>query len=195
MCEFRTSRHGLSFGFVVVMSAEATASGQAMKKPRMADELEDGSPDASSRFMSQTDKFAHAISTLAGFTVDKVLSMDTRVKSMAVCGSFAGDPTNRAVILAEKQPLTSDCFPTLFSASTKLECNLQNDIYGQYEAEACGGVGALRLTTVFPATDKHVQKYSDQEFFLVHETPKDFESITRPFIETQAFSKQVGQLK
>ena len=132
----------------------------------------------------------HVITSLDSFSVQSVLSTDTRAKSVAVSGTFAPNNDQLAVIFAEKQPLTSECFPQLFSSSTKLTCNLSNDIYGQYVAEPqCTGIGRVQLSAVYPATDKHVSKYTDQTLQLVRETPSEYHNITRPFIET--ISKQV----
>lgn len=136
-------------------------------------------------------KSDHIIKSLDGFSVDSVLATDTRTKTVTVCGTFAGNTTDQAVIVAEKQPLTPECFERLFSSTTTLKCNLQNDIYGQFEAEAGEGLGAVKLTTVYPATSRHVQKYSEQKLYLIQETPEDYNNITRPFIESQALRKQV----
>ena len=44
---------------------------------------------------------------------------------------------------------------------------------------------------VYPATEKHLQKYLRQEVHLVRETWEDYENITLPFIQSQSFSVQV----
>ena len=139
----------------------------------------------------------HGITSLDGFQVQSVLSVDPRAKSLAVCGTFSSDVSSddRAVIVAEKHPLTSECLPHLFSASTKLKCNLNNDIYGQYVCDAAGGgVGRVQLSTVYPASDKHISKYTDQALHLVSETPSQYHDITKPFIDSQAqLSTQVSK--
>lgn len=44
---------------------------------------------------------------------------------------------------------------------------------------------------VYPATEKHLQKYLRQEVHLIRETWEDYKNITLPFIQSQSFSIQV----
>ena len=131
------------------------------------------------------------ISSLDNFQVDQLLNVNSKLKSFAVCGSFASSESSKAVILAEKEPLTSESLSCLFSSSTRLTNNFQNDVYGQATACAGGGLGNLKLTTIYPATDAHIQKYSNQDCYMLHETPDDYEKVTRPYIESQSLSTEV----
>lgn len=45
--------------------------------------------------------------------------------------------------------------------------------------------------TVYPATEAHLAKYSQQTSHMIHETPEDYATITKPFIDGQAFDIQV----
>lgn len=47
---------------------------------------------------------------------------------------------------------------------------------------------------VYPATEKHLQKYLRQEVHLIRESWEDYKNITLPFIQSQSFSIQVGAL-
>lgn len=49
----------------------------------------------------------------------------------------------------------------------------------------------IKATVVYPATEKHIQKYLRQEVHLIRETWEDYRSITLPFIQSQSFSIQV----
>ena len=49
----------------------------------------------------------------------------------------------------------------------------------------------MKTSLVYPATQKHIDKYSTQEMFIVEETPEDYKNITLPFIESEQFSIQV----
>lgn len=140
------------------------------------------------------------ISNFNNFKVERILSQDTRQKSIAVCGSFSEDEPigKRAVVLVEKQPIHIDEVSVIFSSSTQLSLNFQNDIYGQYKAtalssETTNDVGNLQLTTIYPASDKHIKKYSDQQLYMIRETPDDYHLITKPYIETQALGLQVSE--
>ena len=132
------------------------------------------------------------ISSFTGFEIDKILSENTREKSVAICGQYNTDSDRKkAVILAEKQPIDSHSLQTIFSPTTRLTLNFQNDIYSQYSADTDGIEGSFKLTTIFPATDKHIIKYSDQLIYMIRETPADYELITKPHVELEALSLQV----
>ena len=53
----------------------------------------------------------------------------------------------------------------------------------------------MKTSLVYPATQKHIEKYSAQEMFIAGETPEDYKNITLPFIESEQFSIQVGLSK
>ena len=131
---------------------------------------------------------------LEGFTVDKVLLLNPKLKTVSVVGKFADKPNEQAVIFAEKLPLSESDLTQLFSTDTKLTQHFQNDIYAQYRAACSNGIGSLKLLTVYPATDAHVVKYSDQSLRIIHETPEDYRTITEPFIERQAFGIEVSEI-
>ncbi len=133
----------------------------------------------------------YGLPPLQEFTVDQVLFNSAKTKSVALTGQFTSRPTLRAVIVAEKQPLTESDLQTILSSSTSLSQSFQNDIYAQYIASCSGGVGALKVQTVYPAEDAHIRKYAAQPFHLVHESPGDYETITRPFIEREVLGLEV----
>ena len=131
---------------------------------------------------------------LRHFSIDKVLFEDPKAKSIAVAGTFSS-LTDTAIIIAEKSPLSQASLSQLFSAESKISTNFHNNIYSQIEASCGGSVGDLRLMTVYPATDAHLSKYSQQTIHLIHESPEDYATITRPFIDGQSFDIQVGYIK
>ena len=49
---------------------------------------------------------------------------------------------------------------------------------------------ALKSTLIYPASEKHIEKYRRQESHLIRETAEDYEHITRPYIESTQFSTQ-----
>lgn len=126
------------------------------------------------------------------FTTHRILFTDPRSKTICVLGSCAGfGAGERAIVVAEKQPLTESTLPHLFSPSLA-EKKFQNDVYSQYLLDCKeGGLGEVRVTTVYPATDKHVQKYEAQKRRFVLETPASYEEITKPFAEKQSLSLDV----
>lgn len=55
----------------------------------------------------------------------------------------------------------------------------------------CRVVADVKTTVVYPATEKHLQKYLRQDLHLVRETGDDYKSITLPHLESQSLSIQV----
>ena len=127
------------------------------------------------------------------FSLDRVLFEDPKAKSIAVAGHFA-EPnfTHTAVIVAEKTPLSAASLEKLFSTEANVSTNTRNNIYSQLTASCGGGVGDLRLMTVYPATEAHIAKYSQQTCHMIHETPEDYATLTKPFIDSQSFDIQVA---
>ena len=139
---------------------------------------------------SRKDEERDFLPPFEGFSVDSVLSVYPRSKTITVLGKFSGS-SEAAVIVAEKVPLTEADLSSLFSSETKLNRSFQNDIYAQYAASCARSIGDLKLMTVFPASEAHVQKYSFQKLRMVHETPEDYRTITKPFIEKQSLAVEV----
>ncbi|XP_036050109.1 m7GpppX diphosphatase isoform X3 [Onychomys torridus] len=48
----------------------------------------------------------------------------------------------------------------------------------------------IKTTVVYPATEKHLQKYMRQDLRLIQETGDDYRSITLPHLESQSLSIQ-----
>lgn len=42
----------------------------------------------------------------------------------------------------------------------------------------------MKVNLIYPATETHVRKHTDQSFHMVVETPAIYELVTRPFIES-----------
>ena len=125
--------------------------------------------------------------TPSQFEFERILSENPTTKSVAVYGKFPADSKdNFAVILAEKMAFTHETIKTLFTESTTFTHNFQNDIYGQYTCDA-----DIKLTVIYPATEKHVKKYKQQNSFMVQESGTVYATKIKPYAETQALSLQV----
>ena len=44
---------------------------------------------------------------------------------------------------------------------------------------------------ICPATEKHIAKYTEQEGFIIRETPQLYNNVTKPCFEASKFSMQV----
>lgn len=49
----------------------------------------------------------------------------------------------------------------------------------------------VQVQLIYPATEKHIAKYSMQEVFFVHETAQDWQNITAKYIQDSAFDLNV----
>ncbi len=128
------------------------------------------------------------------FRAEKTILVNPQSKLIAVVGKFPSDPDSQGVIVAEKQPLTESSLSSMFSSDTKVTKSFQNDVYSQYILSCSGGVGEVKVTSVYPATEAHVKKYSEQSMVMVQETPNDYQTITKPFIDNNPLSVDVSCL-
>ena len=127
------------------------------------------------------------------FSPDRVLFTNPKSKLIAVLGTFPQSVDDQGVIVAEKQPLTDSNLESIFSTKTQATRSFQNDIYSQYVLHCPDGVGALKVMSVYPATEAHIKKYDHETLIMVHETPEDYFGITKPFVESHPFSIEVSR--
>ncbi|XP_065354915.1 m7GpppX diphosphatase [Calliphora vicina] len=78
--------------------------------------------------------------------------------------------------------------PTYFCSDLKVQTEFINNIYGSYQCIPPAKLSGVKATVVYPATDKHIEKYSICQKFLINETPKLYEEITLPHITSSQFS-------
>ncbi|XP_015277995.1 PREDICTED: m7GpppX diphosphatase isoform X2 [Gekko japonicus] len=129
---------------------------------------------------------------LADLSVRKVLRESARDKTIFLHGqvnSASGDGTD-AVVILEKTPFREENISELLKKHTKLQLQMSNDIYSTYHLYLPPELNEIKTTVVYPATEKHLQKYLRREVYLIQETGADYETITLPFIESQSFSIQ-----
>ena len=48
-----------------------------------------------------------------------------------------------------------------------------------------------KVTLIYPAVEKHIEKYSQHEVFVVRETPDMYRAIAEPCMQASKFSLQV----
>uniref|UniRef100_A0A8B9CQP1 m7GpppX diphosphatase n=1 Tax=Anser brachyrhynchus TaxID=132585 RepID=A0A8B9CQP1_9AVES len=101
----------------------------------------------------------------------------------------SGEDTD-AVLILEKTPFQEEKIEELLKKHTKLELQMSNDIYSTYRLYPPPELSEIKTTVVYPATEKHLQKYLRQEVHLIRESWEDYKNITLPFIQSQSFSIQ-----
>lgn len=46
----------------------------------------------------------------------------------------------------------------------------------------------LKVSIIYPATEKHINKYAQQEYFMVEETPELYNNVTLPYLLKEQFT-------
>ncbi|XP_004689167.1 PREDICTED: m7GpppX diphosphatase isoform X1 [Condylura cristata] len=130
----------------------------------------------------------------SGFRVKKVLRESARDKIIFLHGKVnetSGDGDGEdAIVILEKTPFQVEQVAQLLKGSPELQLQLSNDIYSTYHLFPPRQLSDVKTTVVYPATEKHLQKYLRQDLHLVRETGGDYKSVTLPHLESQSLSIQ-----
>ena len=95
------------------------------------------------------------------------------------------------MIKLEKSPFDDETVEKYLTKTTQLELTFKNDIYCQYKAIADPELNNLKAVTIVPATERHFIKYTNQQYYMVNETPGDYNEIALPYIRENQHSCQV----
>ncbi|KAM5311261.1 m7GpppX diphosphatase isoform 4-T4 [Glossophaga mutica] len=128
----------------------------------------------------------------SGFKVKKVLRESARDKILFLHGKVneaSGDGED-AIVILEKTPFQVDQVAQLLMGSPELQLQFSNDIYSTYHMFPPRQLSDVKTTVVYPATEKHLQKYLRQDLHLVRETGSDYKNVTSPYLESQSLSIQ-----
>ncbi|XP_014700906.1 m7GpppX diphosphatase isoform X2 [Equus asinus] len=130
----------------------------------------------------------------SSFRVKKVLRESARDKIIFLHGKVNeadGDGVGEdAVVILEKTPFQVEQVAQLLNGSPELQLQFSNDIYSTYHLFPPRQLSDVKTTVVYPATEKHLQKYLRQDLRLVRETGGDYKNITLPHLESQSLSIQ-----
>ncbi|GFF42867.1 hypothetical protein IFM58399_06754 [Aspergillus lentulus] len=124
------------------------------------------------------------------FEVDRLLKQDQSGRRIAILGSIDG---KQGILIAERAAFATQSLEVLkaFHAAISRVNNLgDNDIYRWYLANSGAGQGEqqfhdLKLNLIWPCTEKHIKKYSDQQLRMVTETPEIYRDYVRPYMSAQ----------
>ncbi|XP_033121717.1 m7GpppX diphosphatase-like [Anneissia japonica] len=129
-----------------------------------------------------------------GFTVTKVLNENASSKSIFLMGKFSKDETvnkdKDAVVILEKTPFSEETVGSLLSSKMELSLQMQNDIYGMFDGYPDKELNGVKTTVIYPATERHILKYTAQNINLISETYDDYVNITLPYLKSRQFSVQ-----
>ncbi|XP_061396980.1 m7GpppX diphosphatase [Musca vetustissima] len=152
------------------------------------------------------------------FQLHRILNNNTRNKSIALLGSFPNiSDTDNAIVILEKHAFReSDVSTTTakdkenndqvgestkngsklvapgrgsyFGNDLKVQTDFINNVYGSYQCTPPAELNGVKATVVYPATEKHIEKYSICQKYLINETPEYYKDITLPYITSSQFS-------
>ncbi|XP_064490559.1 m7GpppX diphosphatase isoform X3 [Pseudopipra pipra] len=160
--------------------ARAMAETPQLKRKRAEEEGENENGGAAAAF------------SLSDLRVRRVLRESARDKAMFLHAErigLSGEGTD-AVVILEKTPFQEEKIPDLLKKAMKAELQMQNDIYCTFYLSPPPELSEIKATVVYPATEKHIQKYLRHEVHLIRESWEDYQNITLPFIQSQSFSIQ-----
>lgn len=126
------------------------------------------------------------------FRAVSILNQDAQQKTIYLHGKThekhgeEGD----AVLIMERTPFSEKTLRDVMSPETSLSIILKNDLYTSMTLYPKPIAGALKSTLIFPATDKHIEKYSAQKIYMIRETAEDYRSITLPHVTSSSLSHQ-----
>ncbi|KAK8212026.1 HIT-like domain-containing protein [Phyllosticta capitalensis] len=133
---------------------------------------------------------AEAEALIPQFRLERLLNQDQAGRRISLLGSIQSKP---AIFIAERAAFSIEAnHLENFNASVANVKNLgANDIYFWFLGRAASDSNSsnqpadLKLNLIYPCTDKHIKKYSQQGIRLVTETPEIYRDHVRPYIEKQ----------
>ncbi|BGP40792.1 hypothetical protein JCM10449v2_004757 [Rhodotorula kratochvilovae] len=144
---------------------------------------------------SAAPSFTSPETLLASFEFERVLSEDPRAIVAFLLGTAVPEGATERVpciVKVEKTPFAPGEAPSLAAQEvwSKLQTVTTNDIYSTSLAWFASGrsTADVQLSSICPATEKHIKKYSVQEQRLVRETPEVYERIVKPYINSLPLS-------
>ncbi|ORX87625.1 scavenger mRNA decapping enzyme [Basidiobolus meristosporus CBS 931.73] len=126
---------------------------------------------------------------LESFRFVRQLNEDSFSKSVALLGKITDETTQKeeqGILLVEKLPFQASEIPDFVSSRLKdPKLFFNNDVYHWYKSnlDNCEAYPDVKMTLIYPATDVHVNKYSEQEAIMVRETPDMYEKVVVPYIK------------
>ncbi|CAI5444253.1 unnamed protein product [Caenorhabditis angaria] len=118
---------------------------------------------------------------LAGAKFEEVLGCDASHKNIFLLLSN-GEETG--ILLADKTPFSEDA-KTIgkWLKTADLTEISKNDIFGSYSIAVDSKLNLLKSQLIYPANERLIAKYRQEEKFVIRETAENYENITKPYIE------------
>ncbi|CAD5206383.1 unnamed protein product [Bursaphelenchus okinawaensis] len=131
--------------------------------------------------------FFKELTSLQGFEFREVLGSLTNSKSIfLLCHNVEEDKPG--VLLLNKLAFTEDGEQlNELIKNAKVNRLSDNDIYGNFEVTPSDKFNVLKSTLIYPATDRHIDKYRLRTVCYITESADDYKEITLKFIKEKAF--------
>ncbi|WWC88369.1 uncharacterized protein L201_003280 [Kwoniella dendrophila CBS 6074] len=125
-----------------------------------------------------------SVESLSTFNPTKILSESTSTGSIYVLGTLSDLPT---IVHIQKTVLESEKVQVVLQGLDRLNVFLENQPYFSSHAwsntEDINRSPDYQIKVICPATETHIKKYSEQERYMVKETPKIYKNVVLPYIE------------
>ncbi|KAL4917499.1 HIT-like domain-containing protein [Aspergillus aurantiobrunneus] len=138
---------------------------------------------------NNSDKFAPE-ALISKFEVTRLLKQDQNGRRIVLLGLIEGQ---QGLLTAERTAFATESLAVLkaFHSSITRVNNLgDNDIYRWYLASS--GIDSdghpshdLKLNVIWPCTEQHIKKYSDQVLRMVTETPEIYRDYIRSYMQAK----------
>uniref|UniRef100_A0A1Q3EWL2 m7GpppX diphosphatase n=1 Tax=Culex tarsalis TaxID=7177 RepID=A0A1Q3EWL2_CULTA len=135
---------------------------------------------------------------LSQFELVRILNSNSTHKSVALLGHFRDlSREHQAIVTLEKTAFTEAQVQTtsgesernsFFSAKSQLRTEFINDVYGNFQCLADPEINQLKVTIIYPASEKHIVKFAAQPKHLFEETAEDYQTVTLPHLEQEQLS-------
>ena len=125
------------------------------------------------------------------FIYEQTLNSFIDKKTIIILGHIEGwDENYKAIAKIEKQEFTEISVLKLASNETSYILNFENaeqffnnDIYYKYKT-IFPEWNTIHVEIIFPASEKLIMKYSEQQMYFIEETPEMYEAVTKPYIDS-----------
>lgn len=174
---------------VVAPPAAAPTSATLQSDSQPVGGGEDNSGSSSSKFQ------------LSQFELVRILSNNSTHKSVALLGHFRdlSPDQHQAIVTLEKTAFTegqlqssesesSSSSSSFFTTKSQLRTEFINDVYGNFLCLADPEINQLKVTIIYPASEKHIIKFSAQPKHLLEETAQAYQTVTLPHLEREQLS-------
>lgn len=102
----------------------------------------------------------------------------------ALLGNFKSDNHKKAAVLIIQMAVMDTKALNQLLNGLSLHEVLVNDIYSTFQGDVSRDIKPFKVNLIYPATERHVHKHTDQEFHMVVETKEAYRMITKPFIDS-----------